>query len=92
MSRGDSSRVRWALHEFPNETREDANRGAEQALERAIAFLQDEACVLHFGFFALSLSARHSRNDFFASSSRARAAESGSSAPLVLADGAGRTW
>jgi hypothetical protein len=42
-----SSRV---PREFPSETAEDANRGAEQALERVVEFLQQDAGVPHFGF------------------------------------------
>jgi len=36
--------------EFPGETAEDANRGTEAALERVVAFLQEDAGVPHFGF------------------------------------------
>lgn len=36
--------------EFPGETIDDAYRGGEEALSRAVRFLQDEAAVPHFGF------------------------------------------
>ena len=36
--------------EFPDETPEAAYHGAEEALVRALEFLQQDACIPHFGF------------------------------------------
>lgn len=43
----DRTRV---AREFPDETPEDANRGAEAALERVLSFLQEDAHVPHLAF------------------------------------------
>jgi hypothetical protein len=42
--------VERVSREFPGETAEQANLGAEHALEHAVHFLQDDAHVPHFGF------------------------------------------